>query len=111
MTLYLLILTAFLTHIGFAGSRLAVPLFAVDQGGGPFVAGTIVALYAALPVFLALPMGRMADRIGYRPLTQGIATGDRHAPVAHRIRTPRRQAAIALARNPRRGGIDLVEIG
>jgi MFS family permease len=68
VTLYLLILTAFLTHIGFAGSRLAVPLFAVDQGGGPFVAGTIVALYAALPAFLAIPMGRMADRIGYKPL-------------------------------------------
>lgn len=67
---------AFLTHIGFAGSRLTVPLFAVDQGGGPFVAGTIVALYAALPAVLALPMGRLADRMGYRPLlifgTSGI---------------------------------------
>ena len=52
MTLYLLILMAFLTHIGFAGSRLTVPLFAVDQGGGPFVAGTIAALYAALPALL-----------------------------------------------------------
>jgi MFS family permease len=66
---------AFLTHIGFAGSRLAVPLFAVDQGAGPFVVGTIVALYAALPAVLALPMGRMADRIGYKlPLLLG-ATG------------------------------------
>ena len=76
VTLYLLILMAFLTHIGFAGSRLTVPLFAVDQGGGPFVAGTIVALYAALPAVLALPMGRLADRMGYRPLlifgTSGI---------------------------------------
>jgi MFS family permease len=71
VTLYLLILMAFLTHIGFAGSRLAVPLFAVDQGAGPFVVGTIVALYAAL---LALPMGRMADRIGYkRPLLCGAS--------------------------------------
>jgi MFS family permease len=68
VTLYLLILMAFLTHVGFAGSRLAVPLFAVDQGGGPFVAGTIVALYAALPAVLALPVGRAADRIGYWPL-------------------------------------------
>jgi MFS family permease len=75
VTLYLLILMAFLTHIGFAGSRLAVPLFAVDQGAGPFVVGTIVALYAALPAVLALPMGRMADRIGYKlPLLLG-ATG------------------------------------
>ena len=72
MTLILLILTAFLTHIGFAGSRLAVPLFAVDQGAGPFVVGTIVALYAALPAVLALPVGRMADRIGYKlPLLLG----------------------------------------
>ncbi len=74
MTLYLLILTAFLTHIGFAGSRLAVPLTAVDQGAGPFVVGTIVALYAALPAVLALPVGRMADRIGYKlPLLFGTS--------------------------------------
>jgi MFS family permease len=74
VALYLLILMAFLTHIGFAGSRLAVPLFAVDQGAGPFVVGTIVALYAALPAVLALPMGRMADRIGYKlPLLFGAS--------------------------------------
>ena len=65
---------AVFTHIGFAGSRLAVPLFAVDQGAGPFVVGTIVALYAALPTVLALPMGRMADRIGYKlPLLCGAS--------------------------------------
>ena len=70
--LYLLVLTAILAHLGFAGSRLAVPLFAVDQGAGPFGVGTIVALYAALPAVLALPMGRMADRIGYKlPLLLG----------------------------------------
>jgi MFS family permease len=72
VTLYLLILIAFLTHIGFAGSRLAVPLSAVDQGAGPFVVGTIVALYAALPAVLALPVGRLADRVGYKlPLILG----------------------------------------
>ncbi len=72
VTLYLLVLVAILTHLGFAGSRLAVPLFAVDQGAGPFGVGTIVALYAALPAVLALPMGRMADRIGYKlPLLLG----------------------------------------
>jgi MFS family permease len=72
VTLYLLVLMAILTHLGFAGSRLAVPLFAVDQGAGPFGVGTIVALYAALPAVLALPMGRMADRVGYKiPLLCG----------------------------------------
>lgn len=74
MPLYLLILMAFLTHIGFAGSRLAVPLLAVDKGAGPFIVGTIVALYAALPALLALPVGRLADRIGYKlPLVFGTS--------------------------------------
>jgi MFS family permease len=51
-----------------------VPLFAVDQGAGPFGVGTIVALYAALPALLALPMGRLADRIGYKiPLLCGAS--------------------------------------
>jgi len=72
MTIYLIILLAFLTHVGFAGSRLAVPLFAVDQGATPFVVGTAVALYAAFPVVLALPAGRMTDRLGFKlPLIFG----------------------------------------
>jgi MFS family permease len=66
MTLYLIVLLAFLAHVGFAGSRLAVPLFAVDQGATPFVVGTVVALYAALPALLALPAGRMTDRLGFK---------------------------------------------
>jgi MFS family permease len=72
MTIYLIILLAFLSHVGFAGSRLAVPLFAVDQGATPFVVGTAVALYAAFPVVLALPAGRMTDRLGFKtPLVFG----------------------------------------
>ena len=66
MTIYIIVALAFLTHVGFAGSRLAVPLFAVDQGGSPFVVGTVVALYAALPAILAVPAGRMIDRVGYK---------------------------------------------
>src|SRR6185503_5348596 len=74
MTLYIIILRAFLTHVGFAGSRLAVPLFAIDQGATPFVVGTIVSLYAALPAVLALPAGRMTDRLGFKlPLLMGAS--------------------------------------
>jgi MFS family permease len=65
VTVYIVVLLAFLTHVGFAGSRLAVPLFAVDQGASPFVVGTVVALYALFPGILALPAGRMTDRLGY----------------------------------------------
>jgi MFS family permease len=74
MTLYIIVFMTFLTHVGFAGSRLAVPLFAVDKGATPFVVGTIVALYAAFPVVLALPAGRMADRLGFKiPLLFGAS--------------------------------------
>jgi MFS family permease len=74
VTIYIIVALAFLSHVGFAGSRLAVPLFAVDQGATPFVVGTVVALYAALPAFLAVPAGRMIDRLGYTtPLLFGTS--------------------------------------
>ena len=74
MTIYIIALLAFLTHFGFAGSRLAIPLFAVDQGATPFVVGTVVALYAVFPVVLALPAGRMSDRLGFKlPLVFGTS--------------------------------------
>ena len=66
MTIYIVVFLAFLTHIGFAGSRLAVPLFAVELNPSPFIVGTIVSLYAALPAVLALPAGRMTDRLGFK---------------------------------------------
>jgi MFS family permease len=72
MTIYIIVALAFLTHIGFAGSRLAVPLFAVDLNPSPFIVGTIVSLYAALPAVLALPAGRMTDRLGFKiPMIAG----------------------------------------
>lgn len=72
MTIAIIVLLAFLVHLGFAGSRLAVPLFAVHEGATPFVVGTIVSLYAVLPAFLAVPAGRISDRLGYKiPLLFG----------------------------------------
>lgn len=74
MALYIIFTMTILTHMGFAGSRLAVPLFAVDRGATPFVVGTVVALYAAIPAVLALPAGRMADRLGFKgPLVFGTS--------------------------------------
>ena len=72
MALYIIILLTFLVHVGFAGSRLVVPLFAVSQGASPFVVGTVVSVYAALPALLALPAGRLLDRLGFKtPLVFG----------------------------------------
>jgi len=74
MAISLIVLLAFLVHLGFAGCRLVVPLYAVQEGATPFVVGTIVAFYAALPAFLAVPAGRLSDRLGYqRPLVFGTS--------------------------------------
>ena len=79
MAIYIIVLLAFLTHVGFAGSRLAVPLFAVDHGATPFVVGVVFSLYAAFPMVLAIPAGRMSDRLGFKmPLvfgTGGVCVG------------------------------------
>lgn len=74
MALWIVVLLTFLTHLGFAGSRVVVALFAVDQGATPFVVGTVVSLYAMIPIVLALPAGRMTDRLGYKlPLIFGTS--------------------------------------
>lgn len=74
MALSIVILLTFLTHLGFAGSRVVVALFAVDQGATPFVVGTVVSLYALIPIVLALPAGRMTDRLGFKiPLVFGTS--------------------------------------
>ena len=74
MALSIVVLLTFLTHIGYAGSRIAVTLFAVDQGATPFIVGTVVSLYAVIPIVLALPAGRMIDRLGFKiPMVFGTS--------------------------------------
>ncbi|MDB5885439.1 MAG: transporter [Polaromonas sp.] len=56
------------------GARMAIPLQALQQGLGASILGLLMALFAVLPVFLALPAGRMADRLGYhRPVHLALA--------------------------------------
>ncbi len=57
-------------HSTMAGSRLALPLLALQQGYSAAAVGVLVALFALSQVFLALPAGRFADRHGVRrPVT------------------------------------------
>lgn len=56
------------------GARMAIPLQALQQGLGASILGMLMALFAVLPVLLALPAGRMADRLGYhRPVHLALA--------------------------------------
>ncbi len=56
-------------HSAMAGVRMAAPLQALREGYSAWTVGMLLALFAAAPVLLALPAGRLADRHGYhRPV-------------------------------------------
>lgn len=58
-----------LGHAGFVGSRITVSLAALSQGASPVTVGVLMALYAAVPMLLAVHAGRLIDRTGaFRPL-------------------------------------------
>jgi MFS family permease len=56
-------------HSAMAGVRLAAPLQSLHEGRSAASVGLLLALFALAPVVLAIPGGRLADRLGYhRPL-------------------------------------------
>jgi len=60
-------------HSCMAGVRVAAPLQALQQGRAEWAVGVLLALFAAFPILLALPAGRLADRHGYhRPLRLAV---------------------------------------
>jgi predicted MFS family arabinose efflux permease len=72
--LKLILVATVLTHAAFNGSRLAMSLDALSLGASPLAVGSIMSILAALPMLLAVPAGRMVDRIGVRrPMLWGIA--------------------------------------
>jgi predicted MFS family arabinose efflux permease len=64
MQIYLIALVCLLNHTGFGGSRMVVSLNALQLGADPFAVGLLMALYALLPVLLAVYAGKLADRLG-----------------------------------------------
>jgi len=56
-----------LGHLGFVGARMTATLFALDMGASPVAVGTVVALFAFLPMLLSVKAGRLIDRVGPRP--------------------------------------------
>lgn len=69
-----LILGQISLHSAMAGVRLAAPLQALHDGRSAWLVGVLMALFALAPVVLAIPGGRLADRLGYhRPLRLAVA--------------------------------------
>lgn len=61
-------------HACMAGTRMAAPLLALRQGHSEVAVGVLLALFALMQVFLALPAGRFADRHGLkRPVAWSVA--------------------------------------
>jgi MFS family permease len=72
LALALIVVLTVLTHMAFAGGRVAVSLFALSLGASSFTVGVLGALFAALPMFFAVSTGRAIDRIGLRgPMLAG----------------------------------------
>ena len=53
-------------HACMAGMRMATPLLALREGYSALAVGVLLALFALMQVFLALPAGRFADRHGLK---------------------------------------------
>jgi len=74
LPLALLVATTVLAHSAFNGARLAISLNALSLGASPLVVGTLMSLFAALPMFLGVAAGRFVDRVGLRvPLLGSVA--------------------------------------
>ena len=58
--------TTVLAHAAFNGTRLTISLDALAQGASALTVGVLMSLFAALPMLLAVPAGRLLDRVGVR---------------------------------------------
>src|SRR5689334_13040988 len=56
------------TFVSLKGGRVLMTLLAIELGAGPFETGMLFACYGIFPALLVVHAGRIADRIGNRPL-------------------------------------------
>lgn len=74
MTLPRIIVIAVLAHLSLSAARLTGSLYALAQGASTFTVGVVIALFALVPMLLAVRTGRWLDAVGSRkPLTLGTA--------------------------------------
>jgi len=66
MSIFAVAVLSFLLHCGFGGGRVTVTLFAIDLGASTATIGVLMSLMAVFPTLLAVPFGRLTDRVGVR---------------------------------------------
>ena len=60
-------------HSGMTGLRLAAPLELLRLGHAEWAVGLLLGLFAVAPMVIALPAGRLADRLGYHaPMRRAV---------------------------------------
>jgi MFS family permease len=61
-------------HASMAGLRMATSLYVLRAGGDELGVGPVVSMFSVAPLLLALPAGRLTDRLGYHaPLRIAVA--------------------------------------
>mgnify|MGYP002040603705 CR=1 FL=1 len=61
-----------LNHVALTGGRITVSLTALQMGLSTFKVGTLIAVFAVLPMLFSVRAGRWVDRVGIvRPLVTG----------------------------------------
>ncbi len=72
MSIRLVFLLTFLTHLSFGGTRVILSLSAIYYGASPFTVGVVMSLLAVVPMLFAVSWGRYVDRVGVRgPMLAG----------------------------------------
>lgn len=68
----MLCVVAMLNHIALTGGRITVSLTALQLGLSTFIVGSLVAVFAMIPMLLSVRVGQWIDRIGVRrPIVLG----------------------------------------
>ena len=74
MTLFTIITLGVLTHTTFTSARMIGSLYALANGASTFTVGVLMALFALVPMLIAVRAGRWLDAVGPRkPLALGAA--------------------------------------
>jgi len=73
-TLYLIVSLTVFNHLAYKGSKVLMALYAMELGASPMAVGVLFTLYSLFPLFLAVYVGRISDRVGVRiPMLVGSA--------------------------------------
>lgn len=74
MPLARIIVFVVLSHSAFGAARVTASLYALARGASAFTVGVLMALFALVPMLLAMRAGRWLDAVGpWKPLATGTA--------------------------------------